>query len=60
MFNDVRDAIRALRGTPMVTAVLLVNTPAGWRVDDIAYGGGWAFGNKGRLSELLKQTIALQ
>ena len=41
-------------------AVLLVNTPAGWRVDDIAYGGGWAFGNKGRLSELLKQTIALQ
>lgn len=40
--------------------VLLVNTPAGWRVDDIAYGGDWAFGNKGRLSDLLKQTIALQ
>ena len=41
-------------------AVLLVNTPAGWRVDDIAYGGSWAFGNKGTLSELLKQTIELQ
>lgn len=41
-------------------AILLVNTPAGWRIDDIAYGGRWAFGNKGRLSELLKQTIDLQ
>jgi hypothetical protein len=40
--------------------VLLVNTPAGWRVDDIAYGGSWAFGNKGRLTELLKQTTDLQ
>jgi hypothetical protein len=40
--------------------VLLVNTPAGWRVDDIAYGGSWEFGNKGRLTELLKQTVALQ
>ena len=40
--------------------ILLVNTPAGWRVDDIAYGGNWAFGNKGRLSELLKQAISFQ
>ena len=40
--------------------VLLVNTPAGWRVDDIAYGGSWAFGNKGKLSDLLKQTLTLQ
>jgi len=40
--------------------VLLVNTPSGWRVDDIAYGGKWAFGNKGRLSELLKQAISFQ
>jgi hypothetical protein len=40
--------------------VFLVNTPAGWRVDDIAYGGSWAFGNKGRLTELLNQTVALQ
>lgn len=40
--------------------VLMVKTPAGWRVDDIAYGGSWAFGNKGRLSELLKQAISFQ
>jgi hypothetical protein len=40
--------------------VLVVNTPSGWRVDDIAYGGSWAFGNKGRLSELLKQTLSFQ
>jgi len=39
--------------------VFLVNTPTGWRVDDIAYGGSWAFGNKGRLTELLKQTAGL-
>lgn len=40
--------------------VLLVNTPAGWKVDDIAYGGNWAFGNKGRLSALLQQAISFQ
>ena len=40
--------------------ILLVNTPAGWRVDDIAYGGSWAFGNKGKLSDLLRQALSLQ
>jgi hypothetical protein len=40
--------------------VYLVNTQAGWRVDDIGYGASWAFGNKGRLSETLKQTISFQ
>jgi hypothetical protein len=40
--------------------IYLVNSPAGWRVDDIAYGGTWAFGNKGRLSETLKQVISFQ
>jgi hypothetical protein len=35
-------------------ALLLVNTPQGWRVDDIAYGGGFQFGNTGRLSDTLK------
>ncbi|HEY2884018.1 MAG TPA: hypothetical protein VGJ08_02250 [Rhizomicrobium sp.] len=39
--------------------VFLVNTSTGWRVDDIAYGGSWAFGNKGRLTELLRQTAGL-
>ena len=40
--------------------VYLVNSQAGWRVDDIEYGGNWAFGNKGRLRETLKQTIGFQ
>ncbi len=37
--------------------VLLVKTPAGWRVDDIAYGGNWDFGNHGKLSDTLKSSI---
>ncbi len=40
--------------------VYLVNTPQGWRVDDIGYGGTWPFGNKGRLSTLLGQAIHFQ
>ena len=34
--------------------LLLVNGGQGWRVDDIAYGGGFQFGNTGRLSDTLK------
>jgi hypothetical protein len=34
----------------------LANTGDGWKVDDIGYGGTWDFGNKGRLSETLKQV----
>lgn len=37
--------------------VYLVHTDAGWRVDDIAYGGTWDFGNKGRLTRTLKSAI---
>jgi hypothetical protein len=37
--------------------VYLVATPAGWRVDDIAFGATWEFGNKGRLTKALKDTI---
>jgi hypothetical protein len=38
--------------------VFLVRTPQGFRVDDIAYGGTWDFGNKGRLTRTLKGAIA--
>lgn len=38
--------------------VWLVKIPAGWRVDDIAYGGNWDFGNHGKLSDTLKSSIA--
>ena len=35
----------------------LVQTPSGWRIDDIGYGATAAFGNKGRLSDTLKEVI---
>lgn len=38
--------------------VYLVHTAAGWRVDDIAYGGNSAFGNKGRMTGVLRDAIA--
>jgi hypothetical protein len=38
--------------------VRLVRTPAGWRVDDIAYGGSWDFGNHGTLKAVLKDAIS--
>lgn len=37
--------------------IWLVRTMAGWKVDDIAYGGNAAFGNKGRLKETLQNAI---
>lgn len=38
--------------------LLLVNTPSGWKVDDIAYRAGFQFGNSGLLSDTLKFTVA--
>jgi hypothetical protein len=35
----------------------LVHTDAGWRVNDIAYGGTWDAGNRGTLVETLKSAI---
>jgi hypothetical protein len=37
--------------------IYLVETPSGWRVDDVGYGGSWDFGNKGRMSETLASVI---
>lgn len=37
--------------------LLLVNTPQGWRVDDVVYGGGFQFGNTGRLTDTLKTVL---
>jgi hypothetical protein len=37
--------------------LLLVSTSQGWRLDDITYGGGFQFGNTGRLSDTLKTVI---
>jgi hypothetical protein len=38
--------------------VLLVNTAQGWKVDDVVYDAGFAFGNTGRLSDMLTMVIA--
>jgi hypothetical protein len=38
--------------------VLVVNTPAGWKVDDVIYDAGFAFGNTGRLSSMLAMVVA--
>jgi hypothetical protein len=37
--------------------LLLVKNREDWRVDDIAYGGGFQFGNTGRLSDTLKLVL---
>ena len=37
--------------------VALVHTDAGWRVNDIAYGGTWDAGNRGTLVETLESAI---
>jgi hypothetical protein len=37
--------------------IYLQHTSAGWKVDDVAYGGNAAFGNKGRLKETLQNAI---
>ena len=38
--------------------ILLVKTGSGWKVDDIAYKGAFAFGNSGLLSQTLKMVIS--
>lgn len=39
-------------------AVIVVATPQGWKVDDIAYDANFAFGNTGRLSGMLQMVVA--
>jgi hypothetical protein len=42
--------------TRWTDTLYLANTAGGWKVDDIGYGGNWDFGNKGRLSDTLRQV----
>jgi len=37
--------------------LILAATPQGWRVDDIAYGANFQFGNTGTLSETLQTVL---
>ena len=38
---------------------ILARTRRGWRIDDIAYGGKWEFGNKGKLTDTLKFALKM-
>ncbi len=38
--------------------LILTNTSQGWRVNDIAYGGGFRFGNTGTLTDTLKLVLS--
>ncbi len=38
--------------------VVLASTPQGWKVDDVIYDAGFAFGNTGRLSAMLAMVVA--
>jgi hypothetical protein len=44
--------------TKWTDTVSLVREERRFRVDDVTYGGAWAFSNKGKLSDLLTQAIA--
>lgn len=39
-------------------SAILAFTPSGWKLDDIAYKAGFAFGNTGLLSDTLKMAIS--
>jgi hypothetical protein len=50
----------AQAGRPPVAwtdTILLANTPQGWRVDDIAYGANFQFGNTGKLTGTLNTVL---
>jgi hypothetical protein len=38
--------------------LILTNTPSGWKVDDVLYDAGFAFGNTGKLSDMLNMVVA--
>ncbi len=44
--------------TRWTDTVYLTKTQAGWRIDDIGYGGSWEYANKGRLSATVRQAIS--
>ena len=37
--------------------LVLAQTPQGWRVDDIAYGANFQFGNTGKLTDTLRTVL---
>jgi hypothetical protein len=50
--------VKAAKPATWSDTLLLVETPQGWKVDDVIYDAGFAFGNTGRLSSMLQMVIA--
>ena len=38
--------------------VVVVSSPAGWKVDDVLYDANFAFGNTGKLSDMLQMVVS--
>ena len=55
--GDPAPSSRSWRPVTWTDTLLLINTAAGWRVDDIAYGAGFQFGNTGKLTDTLKTVL---
>jgi hypothetical protein len=49
---------QAAKPTNWNDTLVLTNTPQGWKVDDVLYDAGFAFGNTGRLTSMLQMVIA--
>lgn len=41
-----------------VDTLVMVNTAAGWKVDDVVYDANFAFGNTGKLSDMLQMVVS--
>jgi len=48
---------KALKPANWTDIVVLAQTPQGWKVDDVIYDAGFAFGNTGRLGEMLQMVV---
>ncbi len=56
--TDLVNSSPGQRPTRWRDTLVLQLTATGWRVDDVIYGGTWAFGPKGSLSLTLKAAVA--
>lgn len=56
--SDNRHAGPPAKPVKWTDTIYLLLTDKGWRIDDIGYGAGFDFGNKGKLRDELKWAIA--
>ncbi|GEM_PF-653053 len=56
--SDNRHAGPPAKPVKWTDTVYLLLTDKGWRIDDVGYGAGFDFGNKGRLTQALNWAIS--